>query len=260
VAVSFGRSRRFGRLAFAFSLVLVVAGTPSIVHAQGFFDFLRSIFGVPRLPPPQQQIGPPPVQDRSPTREPRKVDPMHASYCVRLCDGRYFPLPGNSGAESQKQVCSAMCPAAKTEIYSGSGIEQATSPSGRPYTALANAFVYRDRLVDDCTCNGKDPTGVAKIEIEADPTLRHGDIVTTKEGQVVFRGDRRTPHRSSEFSPVQPQKQTSSTTRRSVSEARGRREGRAVSAPTDSSVPAPAQALGPASESGGKMRRVGPTN
>ena len=38
------------------------------------------------------------------------------AYCVRLCDGRYFPIQRHSGATSA-QTCSSMCPASATKIY-----------------------------------------------------------------------------------------------------------------------------------------------
>ncbi len=49
------------------------------------------------------------------------------------------------------------------------------------------------RLVAGCTCNGKDQVGLAKVEIDKDPTLRKGDIVAGEAGLVVVnRGaDRR---------------------------------------------------------------------
>ena len=41
------------------------------------------------------------------------------AYCVRLCDGRYFPIQRHANA-SPAQLCSAFCPAAKTQVF---GIE-----------------------------------------------------------------------------------------------------------------------------------------
>ena len=47
------------------------------------------------------------------------------------------------------------------------------------YADLDNAFVYRQKLIPDCTCNGKDAFGLAKIDVASDPTLKPGDIVAT---------------------------------------------------------------------------------
>jgi hypothetical protein len=241
-----GRSRRFGRIAFALSLGLAVAGIPSGVLAQGFFDFLRAIFGGFRPPSQQQQLGPPLLHDRSPNREtnesPRKVDGTYAAYCVRLCDGRYFPLPPNAGSPSSspQELCSTMCPATKTEVYTGSGIDQAKSAKGKPYASLPNAFAYRERLANDCSCTGHGATGLAKIDIRSDPTLRPGDIVTTREGRAVFTGDSRPPHQTSEFVATGDNTKTSPGPRRSASDRRAV-ETRTTSRKPERAPVAPAQ-------------------
>ena len=50
------------------------------------------------------------------------------------------------------------------------------------YAALPNAFVYRERLVGDCSCNGRTSYGLANLDAARDPTLRPGDIIATKDG------------------------------------------------------------------------------
>jgi hypothetical protein len=113
---------------------------------------------------------------------------------VRLCDGRYFPLHRNA-----KPICEALCPATKTEIFSGSEIAQATSADGSPYQKLANAFVYRERIVPGCTCNGHDELGIASMKIEDDPTLEPGDLIATKNRLVPFRTWRKEP----KYTPIE---------------------------------------------------------
>jgi hypothetical protein len=114
------------------------------------------------------------------------------AYCVRTCDGRYFPLAA-TGNQSKAESCNSFCPASATEIVYGSNIDSAATESGKPYSELPNAFRYRDEIVAGCTCNGKDPVGLAAVKIEDDPTLRKGDIVAGKDGLMsVSRGaDRR---------------------------------------------------------------------
>src|SRR5437868_3250524 len=63
--------------------------------------------------------------------------------------------------------------------------EQATNDGGKSYSALPNAFKYREQLVNGCTCNGKDPVGLASISIDDDKTLRKGDIVAGENGLIV---------------------------------------------------------------------------
>ncbi|MEP9353838.1 DUF2865 domain-containing protein [Xanthobacter sp. KR7-65] len=125
-------------------------------------------------------------------------------YCVRTCDGRYFPLQGRAGGEkSDIAQCNAFCPAAKMAVYSTSdaarGIDAAVSSDGKPYSELPNAYVFRQKLVDGCTCNGK-VGGMAKVDVKEDATLKRGDIVMTEEGSRVFTGSRKgPPYREADF-------------------------------------------------------------
>jgi hypothetical protein len=119
------------------------------------------------------------------------------AYCVRLCDGRFFPIQRSSGADPA-QVCSSFCPAAKTKIFSGSGIDHAAARDGARYADLQNAFAYREKTIPGCTCNGKDAFGLVNTPAAADPTLRAGDVVATNTGFVAYNGGRR----NAEFTPV----------------------------------------------------------
>lgn len=100
------------------------------------------------------------------------------AYCVRLCDGRYFPMQRHNNATSI-QLCNAFCPAAKTQVFNGSAIDHAVAANGARYADLDNAFVYRERILDNCTCNGRNSFGLAPIDAASDPTLRPGDIVAS---------------------------------------------------------------------------------
>jgi hypothetical protein len=139
------------------------------------------------------------------------------TYCVRLCDGRYFPLssPIAGSRASAAKTCSAMCPAASTAIFrGGDNIDTAYGERGEHYANLAYAFVYRERLVADCTCNGHDTFGLAPIDVATDPTLRAGDIVVTRSGLQAFRGSRGDTHKSAEFTPIRSAFSVSADTRR----------------------------------------------
>jgi hypothetical protein len=106
------------------------------------------------------------------------------AYCVRTCDGRYFPISG-SDRQSRAASCNSFCPASDTKIVYGSTIDNAATETGKPYSELPNAFRYRNEIVAGCTCNGKDQIGLAPVKIENDPTLRKGDIVAGSSGLVV---------------------------------------------------------------------------
>jgi hypothetical protein len=106
------------------------------------------------------------------------------AYCVRTCDGRYFPITAGDG-QSRAASCNSFCPASETKVVYGSSIDHAATETGKPYSELPNAFRYRNELVAGCTCNGKDQLGLAPVKIEDDPTLRKGDIVAGANGLAV---------------------------------------------------------------------------
>jgi hypothetical protein len=106
------------------------------------------------------------------------------AYCVRTCDGRYFPVTASDNA-SRAASCNSLCPASETKLFYGSNIDNATAENGKSYSDLPNAFKYRNELVNGCTCNGKDQVGLAPVKIEEDRTLRKGDIVAGENGLLV---------------------------------------------------------------------------
>jgi len=108
-------------------------------------------------------------------------------FCVRTCDGHFFPVqarPGMSAAES----CHSFCPAAETQIFSGSHIDSAVASDGSRYADLDNAFLYRKQLVAGCSCTGRGQFGLVPVDVNTDPTLRPGDVVATKTGLMAFTG------------------------------------------------------------------------
>jgi hypothetical protein len=124
-------------------------------------------------------------------------------YCVRLCDGRYFPVQ-RAGEVSPDALCSAFCPASKTKVYFGSNIDHARASDGKRYEDLDNAYEYRERVVPDCTCNGKDAFGLVALDAASDPTLRPGDIVATKDGLMAYRTSySRRGTETANFTPVE---------------------------------------------------------
>jgi Protein of unknown function (DUF2865) len=118
---------------------------------------------------------------------PRIAGNRQVLFCVRLCDGRYFPIDHISNA-TPLVTCKAMCPASETKVFFGSEIDHASANDGTRYTDLGAAFVYHQHLIRSCTCNGKDPLGLARVETSSDPTLRPGDIVATETGLKVYAG------------------------------------------------------------------------
>ena len=96
-----------------------------------------------------------------------------------------FPDRRRRTTQSRAASCSSFCPASETKVVYGSNIDNAATENGKPYSELPNAFRYRNEIVAGCTCNGKDPVGLAPVKIEDDPTLRKGDIVAGENGLLV---------------------------------------------------------------------------
>lgn len=157
---------------------------PPPVSASAFADPFGALFGDRRAPAPSGEIA-------------SNGGGGGVAYCVRTCDGRFFPLQRHASA-SPAELCKSFCPAAKTAVFTGSKIDTATS-NGTRYADMENAFVYRQRVVDNCTCNGKDAFGLARLDVASDPTLRPGDIVATTEGFTSFKG-RKTA--GGDFTPI----------------------------------------------------------
>jgi hypothetical protein len=138
-------------------------------------------------------------------------------FCVRLCDGRYFPMQRHGGV-TPAQACSSSCPAAGTKIYNGSAIEHAVAADGKRYTELGTAFVYREKIVPGCTCNGRDAFGLVTPSIEADTTLHPGDIVATNTGLMAYNGA--PGGKQANFTPVESYNGISAELRRRLTETK----------------------------------------
>lgn len=164
--------RLFG--AGALAVGLICAAIPA-AQAQDFFSDLFGGFGRGRMPSMQMPF------DDGPRMRVERPRTASQAYCVRTCDGRYFPIT-SSDNQSRATVCNNFCPASKTEVVYGSSIDHAATENGKSYSELPNAFKYRNEIVAGCTCNGKDQFGLAQVKIEDDPTLRKGDIVAGADG------------------------------------------------------------------------------
>ena len=166
--------------------LLCASALASAAQAQDFFSALFGGFGGRAHHP---YVSLPFANDDGSIPQPRAEMRSRYSggghaYCVRTCDGRYFPIAASDNA-SRAASCTSFCPASETKIVYGGNIDNAATENGKPYSELPNAFRYRNELVAGCTCNGKDPTGLASVKIEDDPTLRKGDIVAGDNGLMV---------------------------------------------------------------------------
>jgi hypothetical protein len=180
-----------------------VAFIPRVASAEGLFDFFFS-------PQKQQQRQAPaqanffdPFGLNQQAAPPKPVASAGSgpAFCVRSCDGKYFPVSTRGGA-TPVQMCQAFCPASATKVFFGSSIDGASSSTGERYADSENAFAYRKALRADCTCNGRDPAGLAPVDLALDSSLRAGDVIATTSGLVAYTGVRLGAGQIADFTPV----------------------------------------------------------
>jgi hypothetical protein len=208
IELGLSRSRRRTTLAAAVVLAATLAMAPRMAAAEGLFDFL---FGGGSKQQQRQNSGianffsDPFGINQPPPSPPRPVASAGGgsgpAFCVRTCDGRYFPVTARGNA-TPAQMCQAFCPASPTRIYFGSSIDGATAANGQRYADSENAFAYRKELKPDCTCNGRNPAGLAPVDLTLDSSLRPGDVVATTSGLVAYSGVRVGANQTAEFTPV----------------------------------------------------------
>jgi hypothetical protein len=199
------------RAAWAAAVALALAPAPA--PAEGLLEFL---FG----PEPGPAAPPATARRSAPARRARAVgelryarppaagasfatEPAAGGFCVRACDGYFFPLIKSTRATRQ-QSCEMACPSAAMEIYDGATIETARNRKGQRYTALPRAFAFRDEASAACACN--DPqTSQARAEQAGrdDPTLQSGDVLVETGGAFVYSGSKLVPLANAAF--VSPQ-------------------------------------------------------
>ncbi len=187
------------RVAHLVVMTMVVAACLAPQRASaGFLDFL---LGGNNHPAQKTKSLTDPAGSSS-ARSAARADAGHSTgYCVRSCDGRYFPVQARGNA-SLAQTCQAFCPAASTRVYFGGNIDSAVSETGGRYADSNNAFLYRKTLKPGCTCNGRDPAGLAPIDLSFDTTLRRGDVVATSDGLVAYTRGKTDSQTTDDFTPV----------------------------------------------------------
>ncbi|MEP9371475.1 DUF2865 domain-containing protein [Mesorhizobium sp. KR1-2] len=121
----------------------------------------------------------------------------YRTFCVRTCDGYYFPMsPASSRREfaRDQKNCQAACPDAEMQVFyqdedSGAAAKMISARTGSPYAGLPAAYRYRSAsapAAEGCSCNapknfeviaGNRPqketaeAASATVSTEADPTF-----------------------------------------------------------------------------------------
>jgi hypothetical protein len=87
-------------------------------------------------------------------------------------------------------------------VFYGSSIDSASTVNGERYADSENAYTYRKALRADCTCNGRDPAGLAPVDLTMDSSLRPGDVIATTDGLMAYSGVGVGNNQAAEFTPV----------------------------------------------------------
>jgi hypothetical protein len=210
-----GQKSKFCLAIVAFGVVIAAAQPASAGFFDRLFGDIRRAVEPSRAPEPLPYANPMAPGGEEQLRADTSSGPAKA-FCVRTCDGHFFPVNSNAG-QTAAESCKSFCPASETKIFGGSNIDTATAPDGRRYGDLPNAFLYRKAIVNGCTCNGKTNFGLARMDATNDPTLRQGDIVATKTGLAAYTG---TTNNTANFTPVENYSRLSKTTREKLAETK----------------------------------------
>lgn len=164
-----------------------------------------------RAEPPRARRAPPETVERPVAAEQAPGGSGLQSYCVRDCDGYFFPVgnyTGTADTATHQRACGSLCPGARTTLYilrAGSDkIEDAVAARGRnAYSRLTASLRRRGDGAKEqsCSCHSdieESPTAA----LYRDPTLRRGDAVMTAHGVEVFRGAGRYPYTDNDFRPL----------------------------------------------------------
>jgi hypothetical protein len=146
------------------------------VSQSGPGAFLSNLFGNNNPAVPGADLGP--------------ESGTYRTVCVRSCDGAYFPISFATipaRFPDDEKTCKALCPAAEASLFAyrnpGEDMNQAVSTSGQPYTALPNAFRFRQEFNPACACKAPGQTWSDALKSIDDKTAaeQQGDIIVTEE-------------------------------------------------------------------------------
>jgi hypothetical protein len=112
----------------------------------------------------------------------------YRTVCVRVCDGYYYPISYSASPSKfpeDERACQASCPATEAQLFTyrnpGEDINQAVSQGGQLYTALPNAFKYRQAFDNACSCKRSGESWSQALKGIQDPTAQSGDVVVNEE-------------------------------------------------------------------------------
>lgn len=131
--------------------------------------------------------------------QPQEMGSGYRTVCVRTCDGSFFPISFSTTQDrfgDDERTCQRMCPASEVVLFSyrnpGEDISKAISINGQPYTALPNAFRFRQEYNAACSCRrpGESWADALKHLDDRQTVLERGDIIVTEERAKILSAPR----------------------------------------------------------------------
>ncbi len=110
-----------------------------------------------------------------------------------------FVRHGAGALRRRRKTCKAECPAAEASLYAyrnpGEDMNQAVSINGAPYTALPNAFRYRQEFTPSCSCKAPGQSWTDALKNVDDKAIaeQQGDIIVTEESAKKMARPQQTP-------------------------------------------------------------------
>jgi hypothetical protein len=175
----------------------------------------------------------------------------YRTVCVRSCDGAYFPISFATVPArfpDDEKTCKNLCPAAEATLFAyrnpGEDISQAVSINGQPYSALPNAFHYRQEFNPSCSCKAPGQTWADALKTIDDTAAaqQQGDIIVTEE--------------SAKKMSQAPTKPTTSAGAKKGAGSKATTATSTAAAPDDPASTTPASGTAPTNK---PIRSVGPT-
>ena len=204
--------------------------------ARGSGNFLDNLFG-----------------NNNPAAAPSDLGPQSGTFrtvCARTCDGAYFPISFAtvpSRFPDDEKTCKSLCPASEATLFAyrnpGEDMNQAVSINGQPYSAMQNAFRFRNEYVPSCSCKAVGQTWSDALKSIDDKATaeQQGDIIVTEES-------------------AKKMSQPPSKTAPAAAKKKGAAPATTASTPAPEPAPAPAAASpDPAPAKDKPIRSVGPT-
>ena len=140
--------------------VLVFTASSQPATAQSLLESIFGFLGTEQKPTPSRSDAAknPFADGQLRPYGPTSYGGRYRTVCVRLCDGYFFPISNTSSRRDfydDAQQCRSRCQS-DTRLYYMSpiapAIEKARDQRGLSYRDLKTAFIYRKKLVKNCTC------------------------------------------------------------------------------------------------------------